>query len=61
MEMKKYLKKKNELRYCFKNMADENISQEFRLKNIVETRNCFLKEIEQNKLMCKSTERFIQL
>ena len=59
--MKKHLKKKNELRYCFENMADKNISREFRLKNIVETRNYFLKEIEQNKLMCKSTERFIQL
>ena len=34
-------------------MAEENISQEFRLKNIDETRNYFLKEIEQNKLMSK--------
>ena len=32
-------------------MVEENISQEFRLKNIDETRNYFLKEIEQNKLM----------
>ena len=29
----------------------ENISQEFTLKNIDETRNYFIKEIEQNELM----------
>ena len=34
-------------------MAEENISQEFRFKNIDETRNYFLKEIEQNELMSK--------
>ena len=27
------------------------MSQEFRLKNTDETRNCFLEEIEQNELM----------
>ena len=26
----------------FKNMVEENISQDFKLKNIDETRNCFL-------------------
>ena len=31
-------------------MAEENISQEFRLKNIGETRNYFLEKIKQNKL-----------
>ena len=34
-------------------MVGENISQEFRLKNIDETRNYFPKEIEQNELMSK--------
>ena len=45
-----YLKKKNELRYLrilvklkiynyFKCMAEGNISQEFRLKNVVEIKN----------------------
>ena len=29
-------------------MAEENISQEFRLKNINETRKNFLEEIKQN-------------
>ena len=29
-------------------MAEENISQEFKLKNTHEKRNYFLKEIEQN-------------
>ena len=31
-------------------MVEENISQEFRLQNIGETRNSFLEEIEQNEL-----------
>ena len=34
-------------------MVEENISQEFRLKKINETRNYFLEEIEQNQLMSK--------
>ena len=32
-------------------MVEENVSQEFRLKNIDETRNYFLEEIEQKELM----------
>ena len=32
-------------------MKEKNISQEFRLKNIDETRNYFLEEIEQNELI----------
>ena len=32
-------------------MSEENISQEFILKNIDKTRNNFIKEINQNKLM----------
>ena len=36
-----------------KNMVEENIRQEFRLKNKDETRNCFVEEIKQNKLMSK--------
>ena len=32
-------------------MAEKNISQEFRLKNIDETRNCFVEEIERNELI----------
>ena len=32
-------------------MPKENISQEFRLKNIKETRNYFIKEIDQNEFM----------
>ena len=50
--MKKYLKENNQLRYL-KYMVQLKIynyfkcmSQEFRLKNINETRNYFLKEIE---------------
>ena len=34
-------------------MVEENISQQFRLKNIDETRNCFIEEIDQNELMSK--------
>ena len=32
-------------------MVEENISQELRFKNIDETRNYFLEEIEQNELI----------
>ena len=34
-------------------MVEENVRQEFRLKNIDETRNYFVKEIDKNKLMNK--------
>ena len=42
-------------------MFEENISQEFRFKNIDEARYYFLKEIEQNELRVKNTKRFVQL
>ena len=32
-------------------MSEENISQEFRLKNIDEVRNYLIEEINQNELM----------
>ena len=38
-------------------MVGENISQEFRLKNIDETRNFFLEEIKQNELMSKKLKK----
>ena len=41
----------------FKNIAEQNISEEFRLKNIEKTRNYFFKEIEQNELMSKKHEK----
>ena len=45
-------------KYCyFKNMAEENISQEFRLKRIDETRNYFLEEIKQNELMSRKYKK----
>ena len=34
-------------------MVEKNISQEFKLKNVDETRNYFLKAIQQNELMSK--------
>ena len=34
-------------------MIEENISQESRLKNIDETRNYFIEDINQNELMSK--------
>ena len=45
----------------FKNLVDKNTSQEFRLKNIDETRNYFLEEIKKNELMSKKYKRFVQL
>ena len=44
-------------------MAEENISQEFRLKNgcrlknIDETRSYFLEEMKQNELICKKHKK----
>ena len=38
-------------------MAEENVSQEFRLKNIDETRNYFLEEIKKNKLLSKKHKK----
>ena len=38
-------------------MAEKNINQEFKLENIDETRSYFVKEIEQNTLMCKKHEK----
>ena len=38
-------------------MSKENISQEFRLEYIYETRNYFVEEIEQNELMSKKHKK----
>ena len=38
-------------------MAEENVSQEFRLKNIGETINYFLEEIKQSELMSKKHKK----
>ena len=42
-------------------MSEENVSQEFRLKNLDETRNYWIEEINRNELMSKRTKRFVQL
>ena len=42
-------------------MTEENISQEFRLKNIDEIRNYFIEEINQNKLISKKHEKFCRV
>ena len=41
----------------FSNITEGNICQEFRLKNIDETRNYFLEEIRQNKLMSRKHKK----
>ena len=38
-------------------MVEENITQEFRLKNIDETRNYFRSEIERNELMSRNHKK----
>ena len=38
-------------------MFEESMSQEFRLKNIIETRNYAFKEIKQNELMSKKHKK----
>ena len=56
MKMKKYLQKKVQLRYLkflvslkiynyFKNITEENLSREFKFKNIDKTRNYLMEEI----------------
>ena len=42
-------------------MKEENISQEFRLKNIEETRNYFIKETNSNEFMTKKQKKFLRL
>ena len=41
----------------FKNLAEENISQEFKFQNIDETRNYLTEEINQNELMSKKRKK----
>ena len=38
-------------------MAQKNVSQEFRLKSINETRNYFVEEIDQSELMSKKHKK----
>ena len=42
-------------------MSEENISQEFRIKNIDETRKYFIKEINQNELMNKMHKKLVEV
>ena len=38
-------------------MGEENISKEFRLNNIEEIKNYFIKEINQNEIMSKKHKK----
>ena len=38
-------------------MVEENINQEFRLKNIDKWKNCFLKETKQNEFVSKNHKK----
>ena len=42
------------------NMASENISQDFRLKNMDKIRNYFFEEINQNDLMIKMHKNILR-
>ena len=42
-------------------MSEENISNEFRPKNMGETRNYFIKKINLNKLMSKKHEKLCKV
>ena len=42
-------------------MVEENIGQEFRLKNIDETRNNFIEKIKQTTWWVESTKMFAEL
>ena len=41
-------------------MVEENINNEFRLKDIDEIRNYFLEEIKQIELLSKNARSFVQ-
>ena len=41
----------------FKNMAEENISQEFSLKKIDETKSYLIEELNRNELMSKKHKK----
>ena len=41
-------------------MSEENKSQEFRLKNVDETRNYLIEEINLNEWMSKKHKKFIE-
>ena len=43
------------------NIAKESISQEFRWKDIYETRNYFIEEVNQNQPMSKKYKKFVRL
>ena len=42
-------------------MVEENLSQEFRLKNIDKTRSYFPEEGEQNELMCRKHKKVCRI
>ena len=42
-------------------MSEENISQEFRLKNVGGTRNYFIEEINKSELMSKKHKKFCRV
>ena len=42
-------------------MTEENIGQEKKKKNVDETRNYLVEEIDHNELMRKKTKRFVWL
>ena len=42
-------------------ISEENITQEFRLKNVDETRNYFIEEINQNELMRKKHQKLCRV
>ena len=41
----------------FKNITEENLSWEFKFKNIDKTRNYLMEEINWNELMCKKHKK----
>ena len=43
--------------YYFKNMSEESISQEFRLKNIDKTKNYLIGELNQDELISKKQKK----
>ena len=60
-DKEKLKKNKKKVYNYFKNMTEKNISQEFRLKNIYETKNYFVEERDQNKLLSKKPHKICMI
>ena len=60
IEVLNFLGLSNKLEKYHKNITKENISQQFRLKEIDEKRNYLIEEIKQNELISQEAQKNLQ-